>query len=279
MTALATRVDGRPETNVPADDRGLQYGDGLFETIAVRQGAALLWDRHLARLLAGCARLGWGRLPSTPDLEDDVRTLAAGVERGVIKVVVTRGSGGRGYRAGADAVPRRIASLWPWPEDIEERAREGVAACWCRTRVSRQPQLAGLKHLHRLEPVLARAEWQDEYAEGLMCDEQDRLIEGTMSNVFIRMEGKWCTPALHEAGVAGVMRAAVLECARERGIACREQAVPRDAMAQAEEIFLTNSIIGIWPIRTLAGGSYPVGETTRLLASALADKGYVAYRI
>lgn len=279
MSALATRVDGRPAASIPADDRGLQYGDGLFETIAVREGAALLWSRHGARLVEGCARLGWGRLPSLAELEDDVRALAVGVERGVIKVVVTRGSGGRGYRAPADAAPRRIASLWPWPDDIEQRAREGVVACWCRTRAARQPQLAGLKHLHRLEQVLARAEWQDEYAEGLMCDDQGRVIEGTMSNIFARIDGEWRTPVLAEAGVAGVMRAAVLECAREHGIACRETAISRDALGQADEIFLTNSIIGIWPVRTLAGRSYPIGETTRMLAGALAERGYVAYRI
>ncbi len=278
MAALATRVDGCIDTAVPADDRGFQYGDGLFETIAVRDGVALLWSRHLARLLAGCARLGWARLPAIEALEEDMRTLTAGVERGVMKIIVTHGSGGRGYRTPADAVPRRISSLWPWPEGIEHGARAGVTACWCRTRVARQPQLAGLKHLHRLDQVLARAEWQDEYAEGLMCDEQDRVIEGTMSNVFIRIGGEWCTPTLEEAGVAGVMRAAVLDCARELGIACREAAVSRETLAQAEEIFLTNSIIGIWPVRTLAGRNYPIGETTRVLAGVLASKDYVAYR-
>jgi 4-amino-4-deoxychorismate lyase len=278
MEALATRVDGRAGSTVPVDDRGLQYGDGLFETVAVRDGAALLWDRHLARLLAGCARLGWARLPSAQELEDDVRSLTAGVERAVLKITVTRGSGGRGYRADADTAPRRIASLWSWPEGIERGARNGVAVCWCRAQVARQPQLAGLKHLHRLEQVLARAEWQDEYAEGLMCDEQDHVIEGTMSNVFVRIGGDWLTPALDEAGVAGVMRAAVLECAREQGIACQETALPRRALAQAEEIFLTNSIIGIWPVRTLAGQNYPIGEATRALAGALASKDYVAYR-
>jgi 4-amino-4-deoxychorismate lyase len=275
---LATRVDGDVGSTVPVDDRGLQYGDGLFETVAVRDGAVLLWDRHLARLLAGCARLGWARLPSTQGLEDDVRSLTAGVERGVLKIMVTRGSGGRGYRAEPDSAPRRIASLWPWPAGIEQGARSGVAACWCRTQVARQPQLAGLKHLHRLEQVLARAEWGDEYAEGLMCDEQDRVIEGTMSNVFVRIGGDWLTPALDEAGVAGVMRAVVLDCAREQGIACHETVLPRRVLAQAEEIFLTNSIIGIWPVRTLAGQNYPIGEATRALAGALASKDYVAYR-
>jgi 4-amino-4-deoxychorismate lyase len=279
MAALATRIDGRPGALVPVDDRGLQYGDGLFETVAVRHGALPLWQRHLARLLEGCARLGWTRVPSVEELEDDARALAADVEQGVIKVMVTRGSGGRGYRAPADTMPRRIVSLWPWPEGIEHGAQEGVTACWCRTRVARHPQLAGLKHLHRLEQVLARAEWQDEYAEGLMCDEQDRVIEGTMSNVFVRIDGQLRTPELNEAGVAGVMRAAVLECAHELNIACQETTVCRDSFAQAEEIFLTNSIIGIWPIRTLAGRNYPIGETTRVLAGALESKDCVAYRI
>lgn len=277
--ALVTRIDGRPATDVPADDRGLHYGDGLFETLAVRDGAVLLWDRHLARLLAGCERLGWARLPSAEALHDDVHALASGIDRGVIKMMVTRGSGGRGYRASTEATPRRIVSLWPWPEGIERHAREGITVRWCRTQVARQPQLAGLKHLHRLEQVLARAEWQDEYAEGLMCDDGDRLVEGTMSNVFVRLAGEWHTPALDAAGVAGVMRAAVLECARERGIACRVTAVLRETLATAEEIFLTNSIIGIWPVKTLAGRGYPIGETTRALMGALIEKGYVAYRI
>lgn len=271
-------VNGEPRDTVSVNDRGLQYGDGLFETIAVHAGRPLLLDRHLARLRRGAERLAIA-LPSTDLLTGEAANLCAEAQRAVLKIIVTRGCGGRGYACDAQAQPTRILKLSAWPERPAECARDGVAVRLCRTRLARNPRLAGIKHLNRLEQVLARAEWRDEYAEGLMSDDSGALIEGTMSNVFLVMDGVLATPALADCGVEGVMRAVVLDAAEALGIAARVGRVAMEDFGNAQEVFLTNSLIGIWPVRGLDrsaigqdGLELPVGPVTRRLQEAIAGE-------
>lgn len=266
----AMLVNGVPTDAVSARDRGLQYGDGLFETIAVQRGAALLLDRHLARLQAGAARLGFGP-PDTVLLGAEAARLCRGVERGVLKIIVTRGPGARGYRADPAATPTRVLSLSDAPAYPAAHAAEGVDVRLCRTRLASQPALAGLKHLNRLEQVLARAEWGDDRAEGLMQDESDNIVEGTMTNLFLVRDGALVTPALERCGIEGVMRALVLERAAQLGVRCRIETVAPAQLEQAHEIFLTNSLIGLWPVRRVEHRSYAVGDTTRKIQQSIRD--------
>jgi len=255
--------------NLPVADRGLQYGDGLFETLALRNGEPLLWDRHLLRLDEGCHRLG---LPA-PDkrlLREEVTRIAGSDTRAVVKIILTRGAAGRGYRADAAGTATRIVQRLPWPYYPGTASIEGVAVRWCDTRLSRQSRLAGLKHLNRLEQVLARAEWQDDYAEGLMRDTDGLVIEGTMTNLFlVRTNDTVVTPDLSQSGIAGVMRAQVLESAAAMGMHCVTQAVSVDMIESAQELFLTNSLIGIWPIRRIEARHYVVGQISQALQAAL----------
>lgn len=265
MTIL---VNGNETEQLSTADRGLQYGDGVFETIAVRDGHPLLWERHFTRLTEGCHRL----MIPVPDRETLFRELAevaGGEKRAVAKVIVTRGDAGRGYRPGAGATPTRIVRRYPWPDFPTDNARSGVELRWCRMRLSRQPLLAGLKHLNRLEQVVARGEWQDEYAEGLMRDTEGQVIEGTMSNLFLVHEDILVTPDLSESGVAGVMRAEVLAQATRLGITTRISPVTVAMVESARELFLTNSVIGIWPVTRLEMKQYVVGKTTQTLQATL----------
>jgi 4-amino-4-deoxychorismate lyase len=164
-----------------------------------------------------------------------------------------------------------VLSLAPWPDQPAQQARTGVAVCWCRTALARQPRLAGLKHLNRLEQVLARAEWGDEFAEGLMRDESGNIVEGTMTNIFLARDGGLYTPELTRCGVEGVMRGVVLERAEHLGIGCRIGPVTVAELEQADEVFLTNSLIGLWPVRRLENRSYTLGETTRKIQQAIRD--------
>lgn len=250
-------VDGRPAETVTAADRGLQYGDGLFETLAVRRGRPELWDRHLRRLAGGCARLGLPA-PDPATLAGEAAGLCRGVDRGVLKLLLTRGAGGRGYRPPPAPRPTRILSLHPWPDYPPAWWREGVVARVCRQPLSLNPALAGLKHLNRLDQVLARAEWDNPaVAEGLMLDPLGRVVEGTMSNLFLGRRGVLYTPRLDQAGVAGVMRALVLELAARQGLSCREVNVSLADLEAADEVFLCNSVVGLWPVRRLEGKVYP----------------------
>ena len=249
---------------VSAADRGLQYGDGVFETLTVRDGRALRLERHLARLADGCRRLGF----DAPPVADELRATCAGVERAVLKLIVTRGAGGRGYAVPAAAVPTHVLTLHAWPEHDPRWARGGVAVRWCDLRLAAQPALAGLKHLNRLEQVLARAEWRgtDEWQEGLLCDAAGHVIEATAANLFVVRDGALRTPRVDECGVAGVVRALLLEAAASLGIAADEALLSRTDVDQADEVFLCNSVIGIWPVARIGSVTRPApGPVTNTL--------------
>jgi 4-amino-4-deoxychorismate lyase len=137
---------------------------------------------------------------------------------------------------------------------------QGVGVHLCRTRVAVQPALAGIKHLNRLENVLARAEWSDPaIAEGLLCDTEDNVIGGTMSNLFIAKEGRLITPELDRCGVAGVMRDLVMELAHAHGIPLQVTAISLDDLFDAAEVFVVNSVIGLWPVVALGRRTWNAG--------------------
>lgn len=263
------RVDGREARAVSALDRGLHYGDGLFETIACRERRPRLLGRHLARLEAGCRRLALSC--DLAAVAAEVRELAAGSGRAIVKVLVTRGAAtARGYAPSGTEHPTRIALRYAWPQDDARLAQDGVRVRLAATRLGENPALAGLKHCNRLEQVLARAELRDaDFAEALMFSSGGRLISGTMSNVFLVRQGRLVTPRLDTCGVAGVMRAAVLEAAASAGIAAAEDALGAAELQQAEEIFLTNALIGVRPVRELDGAPRAVGPVTRALQAQL----------
>ncbi|UVE19247.1 aminodeoxychorismate lyase [Pseudomonas sp. LS44] len=267
---MLTWVDGCPSETLPVQDRGLAYGDGLFETIGVKNGQPLLLARHLSRLKEGCARLA---LPCDVDLvHSELLRFCALIGEGVAKLIVTRGDGVRGYAPSVSAQARRILQASPWPDYPAKNAEHGVRLFSCQTRLAEQPLLAGLKHLNRLEQVLARAEWQDfEHAEGLMLDVSGRVIEGVFSNLFLIKDGILATPDLQRCGVAGVMRAELLAQCSARGITAVVRDISYAELLDADEIFLCNSLYGIWPVRALLDHDWPVGSLTRKLQSIAGD--------
>ncbi len=259
-------VGDRRVEGVAADDRGLAYGDGLFETLRAYRGEAPWWDAHWARLERGAQRL---RLP-LPD-QDFVRAQAdaalEGVDAGVLKLIVTRGSGGRGYAPAEAAEPAWILSAHPLPSAL----RDGLALRWCDTRLSIQPALAGIKHCNRLEQVLARAEWNDASAsdrdadEGLMLDTEDNVVCATAANVFARIDGRWLTPRMDRCGVAGVCRAWVLS-----ELNADESRLSRPQLESAETVFLCNAVRGILPVARLGERAWAPHPQVSVLRGHLA---------
>lgn len=271
MTAApVTLINGEPREWVSVHDRGFQYGDGLFETLAVARGVPLLWERHLRRLLRDAIRLGIGVPADTgAALRAEADRLCQGAERAVLKIILTRGASGRGYAPRADAPPTRVVSLSPWP-DSPSKTR-GASVKFCGTLVTRNRALAGIKHLNRLEQILARRELETNYDEGLMLDEAGHVIEGTMSNVFMVARGALLTPDLSYSGVAGVMRELVLERAPTLSLACGVTTLTREEIMNAEEVFLTNSLIGLWPVTRIGSKAYPAGPVTQRLREAIEE--------
>jgi 4-amino-4-deoxychorismate lyase len=247
-------VNGRDAATVSVLERALHYGDGLFETMACVAGRVRLLDLHLERLAAGCQRLGIGT-PASDALREELSAVSASCPRAVIKLLVTRGEArARGYALSGSEQANRITLRFPWPADDGRAAHEGVRLRTAALRLGENPALAGIKHCNRLEQVLARREWNDPgIAESLLYSSGGALISGTMTNVFIVKEGVLCTPRLDRCGVAGVMRRTVLGLAAQLGIAAREEPLTQADVQGAEEMFLTNALIGIHPVRELDG--------------------------
>jgi 4-amino-4-deoxychorismate lyase len=237
-------VNGVPSDCLSARDRGLAFGDGVFRTLRVRGGQPLWWKDHYAKLEHDAAVLNLP-CPQTTVLQDEIERLAAGQD-GVAKLILTRGGGPRGYAPPPQPQVTRIVTFDSSPADSAEQCVADISVRWCDLRLGRQPRLAGIKHLNRLENVLARAEWQDpDIHEGLLCDDTNAVVSGVMGNLFIVNEGRLQTPDLTCCGVAGVARSRILRAAHQRGIDVEVRRIMPDAVLDADEVMLCNSVQGI----------------------------------
>lgn len=259
---LIFRGDARSDA-VPADDRGLAYGDGLFETLRAHRGTLPWWDAHWARLARGAARLRL-RLPEQRQVHAEaVALLAQDPGAGVLKLIVTRGRGARGYAPSADAAPTWLLSRHPAPP----AAAHGLHVRWCRTQLAVQPLLAGIKHCNRLEQVLARAECVEAGVdEGLLCDADGNVVSATSANLFVLRKGRWTTPPLGRCGVAGVCRAQLLA-----PLQAHEARLDMAAVAAADAVFLCNAVRGILPLARLDARTWPPHPAVAAARRALAQ--------
>lgn len=268
-------INGRYEDTLPVTDRSLHYGDGLFETIAVGQGRPLCWEAHMQRLAAGCSRL---RIPP-PDaslLLMEAGLLIEKQNRAVLKIIISCGSGGRGYESPDPCVPSRIMALYPWPDYPESLYHNGIECTLSSVRLGHVPMLAGIKHLNRLEQVLARDDVTGRgFREGLVRDIGDHIIEGTMSNLFLIRDGQIITPVLEKCGVEGIIRGVVLERARDWKLEPGITDVDETDIEQAEEVFVCNSILGICPVTRFLDNNWPAGPVTRMIRQTLINDGII----
>ncbi len=264
-------INGKNCTELSVSDRGFQYGDGLFETIEVLNTYPILIDSHLTRLASGCKKIG---IPA-PDkqlLLHEAATLSQNISHGVLKIIITRGSGGRGYKPPDVIEPTRILSRHPFPDYSPSFRQHGITARFCQHRLGLNPALAGLKTLNRLEQVLARAEWNSpEIQEGIMLDLNGYVIEGTISNVFFVKNDILYTPLLTQTGIAGIMRDFAMQTATANGVKVEQGLFTAEQLLAADEVFVTNSIIGIWPVKQLESQFFPVGKVTHSLQTSLAQ--------
>ena len=263
-------VNGQ-STGIDPADRGLAYGDGLFETMAANDGRIRWLDLHLDRLEEGCRRLEIPA-PSRSLLTREIETVCPRKGRVVVKLIVTRGPGTRGYPPPESPAPTRVLAISQWPDYPDSRYRDGISMRTCRLRLGENPALAGIKHLCRLEQVLAQLELRGQpVQQGLMLDASGTVAQGTSSNVFIVAGGELVTPSLTRCGIKGVMRRVVLEASRALAIRAEEREIVPAEVLGADEVFVTNALFGIWPVTELDGRRFAVGPTTERL---LAHLGY-----
>jgi 4-amino-4-deoxychorismate lyase len=270
-------INGQTSDTLSVHDRGLHYGDGLFETLAVQNGMPLCWDRHYLRLVRGCDQLHIN-CPEPDLLLSEINQLVRNTKQVVLKIIITRGAGGRGYRLPKPEIPAtRILGVFPWPSHPEKNYTEGVVLKLCKTRLAKNPALAGIKHLNRLEQVLARSEWDNtETVEGLMLDTDDNVIEGTMSNIFIVNGNNLLTPELTFCGIAGVIRECILDLAPDLGFKTRIKHISETELFSASEIFLCNSVIGLWPVQKIEDHEFQAGPVTRKIHDLLVRQQMIA---
>jgi 4-amino-4-deoxychorismate lyase len=249
MRAWINGIAGR---HVGYLDRGLQYGDGLFETMRVQGGRIRLLEYHLDRLSHGCRRMSIDA-PRASSLRRELVLRARPHGDAVLKLILTRGPGARGYRPSGRERCTRILSVSAPPHAAASRSPQRVRIC--ATPIGSNPALAGLKTLNRLESVMARSEWTDERIwEGLMRDVDGRLVCGTMSNLFVRRGSALTTPLLDRCGIAGVMRRWVLEQAASLGLHPREGRLNLEHLDDASEVFMTNAVAGIVSVKAIESG-------------------------
>jgi 4-amino-4-deoxychorismate lyase len=264
---MGTWINGRSRTTIDHRDRGLQYGDGVFETMRVRRRRIRLLDYHLQRLNEGCRRLKIDP-PNARALRRELEARAAERGNAVLKLIVTRGVGPRGYRPGGKERCTRVISLHPLPRTAIGSMREPVRVRMCSTRLATSA-LAGLKTLNRLESVLARTEWRDARVwEGLMRDVEGNVVCGTMTNFFMRRGSVLMTPMLDRCGIAGVMRRWVLEQASQLRLRLVERRLRWEDLGCAEEAFMTNAVAGIVSVALIQHGR----ERLELEHAELADR-------
>jgi len=259
-------IGTEPVAAIPGQDRGFAYGDGLFETMRAHRGALPWWEAHWARLVRGAARLRM-TLPEPAQVIAESAALLAGGD-GVLKLIVSRGHGGRGYAPPAGARPTWVLSRHPQPSV----AATAVKLRWCQTRLALQPALAGIKHCNRLEQVLARAEWDGAPAserdadEGLMRSTEGDVVCATSANLFVLREGRWRTPEIDRCGVAGVCRQWLLDT-----IEVEETVLAVDDVEAADAVFVCNAVRGILPVGRLGARVWPPHEHVAALQRRLAE--------
>jgi 4-amino-4-deoxychorismate lyase len=269
VSAAAVLVDGVACDRIAVTDRGLAFGDGVFRTLAVQGGRPLNWTWHYRRLAADCAALRLAA-PAEGLLLAELRQVAPGAA--AAKIIVTRGEATRGYGILPAARTTRVVMAFAPPQFPTSHAEQGVTVRRCVLALSEQPRLAGAKTLNRLENVLARSEWDDpSIAEGLCADASGRVVEGTMSNLFVVSQGRVATPDLSRCGVVGAQRERVRELLAREGVPCSVQDIAWDAVAGADELFLTNSLIGAWPVARFEARRWSVGPLTRRVQQMIAD--------
>jgi 4-amino-4-deoxychorismate lyase len=262
-------INGKSEGCLTPFDRGFAYGDGVFRTLCVKDGTAVGWSRHYLKLRDDCNAIGIV-CPSEDILLSDIALLFEDSGDGVIKIIVTRGESVRGYAVPALAQPNRAILRSDLPSYPEKNFTEGVRLHLCRLRLAAQPLLAGIKHLNRLENVLARMEWRDPaITDGLLLDQSGDVIECTMSNIFMRHGNRLSTPDLRRCGVSGLTRERILEIAPGLGFECIIATFNLDALLGADEVVICNSLIGVWQVRQLDEHRWQAGMLAKQLQNLL----------
>ena len=274
MSDFISLINGEFSKHISVIDRGLSYGDGLFETMSwsylddEKVLGVEFWDRHIERIKLGCS-ITKIKLPQTEILTNYKEKilnecLRKGIKNGVLKIVITRGIGGRGYKFEKEIVPTVIFLSFPSKEINKKTLNTGVKLRFCEFPIFENSMLAGLKHLNRIDSVMARSEWEeDEFFDGVMLDNSESIIDGTMTNLFFSKNNVLYTPIIKKSGINGIMRQVVIDNAKLFFKEVYEIEIKRKTISTFDEMFVTNSVIKILPVTHLSNKKFRTTNATR----------------
>ena len=268
------QINGKLTNKISVEDRAVQYGDGIFETIAVKEKLLEFWKEHYQRLNKGCTILKI-KCPSEFFLKKEISKFIKKTKKNkfILKIIISRGVGGRGYNPPRNSKPTRILGIYDWPNYLEKNFTKGIMMDVCKTRISAQPFLSQIKHLNRLEQIIARSEWQNKsISESIMLDLNDNVIEGTMSNIFGIKKNIFYTPIIENSGVEGIMRGVILKLLKKNKKKYVIKEITLKEFLKFDEVFVCNSIFGIWPVIKVSKKKFSFGEKTKKIINLLSDK-------
>lgn len=263
-------INGKSDASISPLDRGFAYGDGVFRTMLVNAALPDAWDLHYQKLVMDCNRLGI-HCPAAHVLMADIAQIFESQQLAVAKIIISRGISVRGYAINPAAETTRVLIQSPYPHYPAINFSEGIALHLCNLRLAHQPLLAGIKHLNRLENIMARREWDEPMlADGLLMDYWGNVIECTMSNVFARFGNELVTPDLTQCGVEGVTRQRILEACAQLNLQARVMNILLPELLRADEVIICNSLFGAWQVRSVGSRSWKAQGLAKQLREILA---------
>ena len=260
MNSCISLINGKFKNTISVLDRGLAYGDGFFETMLWDSNGkdkedigVEFWNRHLKRIIKGC-KLMKINIPGEQEILNQrnkilFKSKANGIESGLLKLIITRGVGGRGYKFEKNMIANLIFLSFEKPQLELKNYESGVRVRLCKTKLSINKNLSGLKHLNRLDSVLARSEWEDDSFEGIFVDSEKNIIEGTMTNIFFIKKNVLITPTILDSGISGVMRQVVIDKGKQFFDEVIEKKIKLIELKDFDQMFLTNSVLKIMPVK------------------------------
>ena len=277
MSNFFSLINNEFKDNISILDRGFSYGDGFFETMlwdylggAARPNLKVqFWERHYNRIKNGC-NLMEIKLPNLTDLLKQrekilQRSFNQSLSEGILKLIITRGIGGRGYKFENNMKPTIAFLSFPKPQRSPSIYKSGVKTIFCKNKLYSHNRLSGLKHMNRLDSVLARSEWEDEFFEGIILDEKDNLVEGTMTNIFFIKDDTLITPPIEKTGISGILRQVVIEKAKTFFKKIVISKINIKTLSSFNQMFLTNSVIKVVPVNSLGRNKFVIGENLKNL--------------
>lgn len=259
-------INGEWTDNLPANDRAVQFGDGCFTTACISNGEVKFLDQHLIRLQQACEKLlipfvDWALLKS------EMLRLAEKEKQAVLKVIITRGSGGRGYSAANCQQPTRLLTVSAYPSFYPQWREQGITLALSPIQLGINPQLAGIKHLNRLEQVLIRTHLEQTLAqEALVLDSDGYLTECCAANLFWRKGMQVFTPYVDKSGVNGTMRQHIIACLADSPWQVTQVREKLDTLAQADEVLICNALMPVVPVKQAENWQFKSRELYQFLA-------------